>query len=206
MYNGIEFATMKMTVANFRGLEVMMIGPKVIADLITLVRGSMGVFLAWLGYIHGSDSLPQAILVMMLCWTGDMLDGGIARMNKPPRHNWLGDNDLYIDVFVSLGLGAYLVGAGFVAWQFACVYLVIWGLLIWRFGPDHNLLMLVQAFIYGYFIWVALTVVPETGRWLLAWVVLATILNVRRFITRIVPEFVQGMKEVWQNRNTTGHP
>lgn len=128
-----------------------MISPKVIADLITLVRGFMGVFLAWLGFSYGRESLPEAILVMVLCWTGDMLDGGIARLNKPPRRNWLGDNDLNIDVFVSLCLGAYLVGAGFFSWQIACLYLVMGGILIWRFGPDHNLLMLVQAFIYGYF-------------------------------------------------------
>jgi hypothetical protein len=183
-----------------------MINPKSIADFITLVRGLMGVFLAWLGISYGSSSLPQAILVMMLCWTGDMLDGGIARLNKPPRHNWLGDNDLYVDVFVSLGLGAYLVGAGFVAWQFACLYLVVWGLLLWRFGPDHNLLMLVQAFIYGYFIWVAITVVPQTGRWLVAWILFAMIINWRRFATRVVPEFIQGMKEVWKDRNSPNQP
>ena len=61
-----------------------MISPKLIADLITLVRGVMGVFLAWLGFSYGRESLPEAILVMVLCWTGDMLDGGIARLNKPP--------------------------------------------------------------------------------------------------------------------------
>ena len=183
-----------------------MISPKGIADFITLVRCLMGVFLAWLGFNYGSTSLPQAILVMMLCWTGDMLDGKIAPLNKPPRHNWLGDNDLYIDVFVSLGLGAYLVGAGFVSWQFACLYLVGWGLLIWRFGPDHNLLMLVQAFIYGYFVWVAISVVPQTGRWLVAWILFAVMVNWRRFATRVVPEFIRGMKEVWQDRNTPNPP
>jgi hypothetical protein len=183
-----------------------MIDPKGIADFITLVRGLLGMFLAWLGFTYGSDSLPEAILVMMLCWTGDMLDGGLARMNQPPRHNWLGDNDLYVDVFVSLGLGAYLTGAGFIPWTIACLYLVVWGLLIWRFGPDKNLLMLVQAFIYGYFIWVALKISPQTGRWLVAWILFAMILNWRRFATCVVPEFIQGMKEVWQNRDIPHRP
>lgn len=177
-----------------------MISPKGIADLITFVRGIMGVFLAWLGFIHGIGSLPQAVLVMLLCWTGDILDGGIARLNRPPRHSWLGDHDLYVDLFVALGLGAYLVGAGFFEWYIACLYLIVWGLLVWRFGPDRNLLMLVQAFIYFYFIWVALRVAPQAGRWLIAWLLVVIILNWHRVSTQVVPNFIHGMKSVWRDR------
>lgn len=177
-----------------------MMGPKLVADLITLVRGLMGVFLAWLGFIHGAQTLPQAIIVMLLCWTGDIFDGGIARLNRPPRHSWLGDHDLYVDLFVSLGLGAYLVGAGFINAYIACIYLAFWALLVWRFGPDKNLLMLVQAFIYATFIWVSLRYAPQTGRWIVAWLAMVVILNWRRFSTRVVPEFIQGMKSVWRGR------
>jgi hypothetical protein len=187
-------------------VEALMVDPKGIADFITLVRGLLGIFLAWLGFIQGPDSMPQAILVMLLCWTGDLLDGGIARLNRPPRHSWLGDHDLQVDLFVSLGLGAYLVGAGFVEWYIACIYLIMWGFLIWRFGPDQNLLMLVQAFIYFYFIWVALKISPQAGRWLVAWILVVTILNWRRFSTQVVPGFIRGMKSVWRDHSTPNHP
>jgi hypothetical protein len=179
-----------------------MFGPKDIADVLTLIRGLLGIFLAWLGFMHGADSLPQAVLVMLLCWTGDLLDGGIARLSRPPRHSWLGDHDLQVDVLVSLGLGAYLVGAGFVEWYIAVIYLVVWGLLIWRFGPDENLLMLVQAFIYFCFIWVALRDNPQVGRWLIAWILAVTLLNWRRFLTRVVPGFINGMRAIWRNNST----
>jgi len=182
-----------------------MFSPKGIADFITLIRGVLGFFLAWLGFIHGADSLPQAILVMLLCWTGDLLDGGIARLNRPLRNSWLGDHDLQVDVIVSLGLGAYLVGAGFVAWYIAIIYLIVWGLCVWRFGSDRNLLMLLQAFIYFYFIWVALKVNPQAGRWLVAWILAVTLLNWRRFSTQVVPGFIRGMKSIWRNHNTLTH-
>lgn len=180
-----------------------MLNPKRIADLITFVRGLMAFLLAWLGFIRGADALPLAIIVMLFCWTGDLLDGGIARLNRPPQRSWLGDHDLYIDLFVSLGLGFYLVGAGFLSWYLACAYLIIWGLLVWRFGPDRNLLMLVQAFIYGYFIWIALRLSPQTGRWLVVWVLAVTTLNWRRFSYRVVPEFIHGIKSIWRNTVTS---
>jgi hypothetical protein len=62
--------------------------------------------------------------------------------------------------------------------------------------------MLVQAFIYLYFIWVALKVYPLTGRWLVAWILTVTILNWRRFSKRVVPDFIQGMKSIWRNFST----
>jgi hypothetical protein len=179
-----------------------MLNPKGIADFITLVRGLLGLFLAWLGFIYGADSMPQAILVMLLCWTGDLFDGRIARLNHPLRHSWLGDHDLQVDLIVSLGLGAYLVGSGFVDWYIAIIYLIGWGLLVWRFGPDRNLLMLIQAFIYFYFIWVSLKVTPQAGRWLVGWILAVTLLNWRIFSTQVVPGFIHGMKSIWRNDNT----
>ncbi len=183
-----------------------MLNPKGIADLITLIRVLMGVFLAWLGFNRGPESLPQAIVVMTLCWAGDFLDGKIARLSQPPRHSWIGDNDLFWDVFVSLGLGVYLVGAGFIEWYVACIYLVIWGVLLLRFGLDGNLLMLVQAFIYFCFVWVALSVAPQFGRWMVALLFLITIINWRRFSTQVVPKFIHGMKEVWRSHNPPDNP
>jgi hypothetical protein len=179
-----------------------MISPKGIADLITLIRALLGIFLVWLGFMYGSESLPQAVLVMLLCWTGDLFDGGIARLNRPFRRSWLGDHDLEVDIFVSLGLGLYLVGAGFIPWTIALAYVMVWAIIIWWFGADKNLLMLVQAFIYLDFIWTAVTINPQTGVWLVVWILVITILNWRRFSTRVVPEFIQGMRSVWHGHKS----
>jgi hypothetical protein len=179
-----------------------MVSPKGIADLITLIRGLMAFLLAWLGFTRGSDSLHLAVILMLICWTGDLVDGGIARLNRPPRKTWLGDHDLYVDLIVSLGLGAYLVGAGFLTWMIGCAYLIAWAILLWRFGPDRSLLMLFQAFIYGFFIWVALREDPQTGRWLVAWILAVTALSWRRFSNQVVPGFIQDMKSIWHKNST----
>jgi hypothetical protein len=69
--------------------------------------------------------------------------------------------------------------------------------MLWRFGLDKNLLMLIQAPIYLDFILIALRLVPESGNWLVIWVLVATAINWRRFTREIVPKFVDGMKSLW---------
>jgi hypothetical protein len=175
-----------------------MLDAKLIADLITIARGFLGVMMVWLGLTQGRDALPGVVLLMLLDWTGDFVDGGIARRSHRPRHTWIGDSDLYIDLLVSVGLGIYLVAAGFVGFPFSLFYIFFWILLLWRFGLDRNLLMLIQAPIYLWLILTALRLIPETGLWLVLWVLAATFLNWRRFSRQIVPQFVGGMLSLWR--------
>jgi hypothetical protein len=79
-------------------------------------------------------------------------------------------------------------------------YLLGWVLILWRFGPDRNLLMLMQAPIYLWFIVTALRLVPNLGRWLIVWVLAATAINWRRFSRDIVPKFIEGMRSIWNGR------
>jgi hypothetical protein len=58
--------------------------------------------------------------------------------------------------------------------------------------------MLIQAPIYLWLILTALRLIPETGLWLVLWVLAATFLNWRRFSRQIVPQFVSGMLSLWR--------
>ena len=141
--------------------EVHMWDAKAVADLITATRGLLGFVIIWLGIMQGEKALPAVVILMLLDWTGDFVDGRIARRSRHPRHTWIGDSDLYIDLFVSLCLAIYLLAAGFVSLGFVGVYLSAWALVLWHFGLDRNLLMLLQAPIYLYFIVVALQALPD---------------------------------------------
>jgi len=174
-----------------------MLDAKMVADLITATRGLLGFVMIWLGLTQGEQALPAVTLLMLLDWTGDFVDGGIAHRSRRPRRTRIGDSDIYVDLFVSLCLGIYLLGAGFVGLTFGFWYLVGWMLLLWRFGLDRNLLMLIQAPIYLYFILTALRLFPESGNWLVYWVLIATAINWRRFSHEIVPKFIGGMRSFW---------
>jgi hypothetical protein len=137
---------------------------------------------------------------MLLDWTGDFVDGGIARRSRSPRRTWIGDSDIYVDLFISICLGIYLIAAGFVGRAFGFGYLLVWVLILWRFGLDRNLLMLMQAPIYLWFMVTALRLVPNLGKWLIVWVLAATAINWRRFSREIVPKFIEGMRSIWNGR------
>ncbi len=179
-----------------------MLDAKMVADLITATRGLLGLVMVWMGLMQGENALSTVVLFMLLCWTGDFVDGRIARLNRRPRRTWIGDNDLYVDLFVSICLGIYMIGAGFVGITVGVWYILGWMLALWRFGPDRNLLMLMQAPVYFWFIVTALRLVPESGYWLVVWVLAATAINWRQFTQDIVPNFIQGMTSMWRNRHS----
>jgi hypothetical protein len=132
----------------------------------------------------------------------DFVDGSIARRSRHPRRTLIGDSDIYVDLFISVCLGLYLIG-GFVGRALGLGYLVGWTLVLWRFGLDRNLLMLMQAPIYLWFMLTAWRLVPDLGKWLVVWVLAAIAINWRRFSREIVPKFVDGMRGIWHGRDTS---
>ena len=177
-----------------------MLDAKMVADLITASRGLLGLLIVWLGLTQGIQALPIVIVLMLLDWTGDFIDGGIAHRSRHTRRTRIGDSDLYVDLFVSLCLAVYLLQSGFVSFGVVSMYLFGWALLLWRFGLDRNLLMLLQAPIYLYFILIALRMIPDSGAWLVAWVLVALAINWRRFSREIVPKFIDGMRSLFHGR------
>jgi len=180
-----------------------MVDAKLFADVVTVTRALVAVAIAWMGFAYGPAAVPVAIVLMIACWLGDFLDGRIARLTQPPRHNWIGDSDIFFDTFVSLCLGAFLIGAGYVTWVIAFWYLVVWLIIFWRFGSDRNLLMLIQTFIYFWFVWVALRDAPDYGLWIVVEIGLLMAINWRGFTRKIVPTFINGMKSL---RGGNGSP
>ena len=179
-----------------------MLDAKWIADFITAARGILGLFLIWLGLTQGAQALPIVVVLMLLDWTGDFIDGTIAKRSRHPRRTRIGDADLYVDLSVSIGLGIYLLAAGYVSALTGFLYLIGWLIILYRFGLDRNLLMLAQAPIYLWLILVTLQVIPERGYWMVAWVLTATAINWRRFSKDIVPKFISGVTSMWRNRHS----
>jgi len=177
-----------------------MLVAKQFADLITLMRIAIAFILPWLGRAYGAAGLPVAVWLMVADWTGDFLDGAIARRSRVHYHTWVGDHDLEVDMAVAGGLLAYLVLAGLVDVRLAGLYLVLCALAFWRWGVPKALGMLAQAPIYAWFIRVALRDAPATGPWLIAWILAAIVVTWPRFPREVVPGFLAGMRRVGKYR------
>ena len=181
-----------------------MLTAKSVADFITLFRAILGLSLVWLGLTEGAQGMQKAVLIMITNWTCDTIDGKIARRSKHYYHTWIGDHDLEIDMAVSCGLLVYLVTSGFISVWIASFYVLLWAYIFWRWRNVKVLGMLSQAPIYGFFIWIAFTKLPNVGVWILVWIVIAIIITWPQFPQQVVPDFINGMREFIINRREVG--
>ena len=173
----------------------MLVG-KQVADLITTSRALFAFWLPWLGLAQGESCLTTVVWMLILNWTGDALDGALARRSSRKYHTWIGDHDLEVDILVSFGLLLYMLGAGFVDLRIIGLYALVCLLIAWQWGFHRSLGMLFQAPVYGWFIWIALQKIPPVGVWLILWILAVMIITWPRFPNEIVPGFLTGMKEV----------
>ncbi len=168
---------------------------KQLADLITIARGFLLVVFPWLGLTQGNASLPWAAVLLTADWTGDVLDGALAKRSRVHVQTWIGSHDLEVDIAVSLGLLVYMIFTGFVSLTVALIYLLLWGAYFLRSGIPRSLGMLFQAPIYGWFIYTAIVHATSAGLLLCAWVLAATIVTWPRFPQEVVPGFLHGMRD-----------
>lgn len=180
-----------------------MLVAKQVADLITFARGLLGFWLAWLGFTQGDQALVLAVWIMIADWTGDSIDGALARRSSIRYQTWIGDHDLEVDITVSAGLLIYLLGAGFLEWHWAVIYLLIWAVVFWRWGFYRSLGMLIQAPIYLYFVVIALREPPHTGIWIIIWVAAFMIITWPKFPKEIIPGFLGGLKVISEDEKNS---
>lgn len=167
---------------------------KQVADLLTFTRGLLLIIFPWLAMTGGQESLSLAVMLLIADWTGDILDGALARRSRIRYESWIGDHDLEIDMAVALGLLIYTMAAGYVQMTVGLIYILIWAMYFWRAGIPRQMGMLFQAPIYGWFIYVSLIYAPSAGLWLVTWILAAVILTWPRFPREVVPGFLSGMK------------
>jgi phosphatidylserine synthase len=177
-----------------------MIAAKQVADILTWARTLLAVALPVLGITQGAKSLQLAVILLIANWTADSLDGVLARRSSVQYHTWIGDHDLEIDMLISVGALAYLVTAGFLSWQAAAVYVLVWLLIFWRFGIPHVVGVLFQIPIYLYFIGKATIEIPQVAIWIVVWIVAAIIVTWPKFPKVILPEFFGDVRDLFSGK------
>jgi hypothetical protein len=167
---------------------------KQVADLLTFTRGLLLFILPWLALTSGQESLSLAAILLIANWTGDILDGALARRSSKRYNTWIGDHDLEIDMAVSLGLLVYMLVTGYIPLPIGVVYILIWTIYLWRKGIPRTMGMLFQAPIYAWFIYTSLRYTPSTGLWVIAWLLAVVVITWPRFPREVIPGFLSGMK------------
>lgn len=168
---------------------------KQVADLITIARGFLVVIFPWLAVTQGRASVPWAAVLLAADWTGDVLDGALAKRSRVKYQTWVGAHDLEIDMAVSFGLLIYLILTGLVSLTVAVIYLLLWGAFVLRSGLPRSMGMLFQAPIYGWFVYITLIHANSAGLMLVAWVLAAVVITWPRFPREVIPGFLHGMAD-----------
>jgi cardiolipin synthase len=172
-----------------------MVSIKTVADLLTALRFGLAWLILWLGISVGADALPAVMMVLILAWITDLLDGPLARRDPSGRTTWIGDRDLETDISVSIGVLAYLTLAHYVAPSITIGYGLICAALLVRFR-SRELGMVVQAPAYAGIIYVALHDAQVYGWLAVGYVLLVIVATWPRFPRVVVPQFLDGMRNL----------
>jgi len=161
-----------------------------VPDLLTASRAVIGLAIAALGFV-GPSALEAVVLLTLLGWTTDILDGRLARrLHKAPT--WIGDREFVFDmVMVFAGL-CYLVMSGLIPLAPAASYVAIAAVCIAYFR-SKSVTMSFAFPVVALPLVVAYFEAPRAAWMFVIWILLALAFDWRRF-KGVVTEFIQNAK------------
>lgn len=163
-------------------------------DLLTLSRGFVAAAIFSLGFV-GSRALEAVILLTLLGWTTDILDGRLARKHhKPPT--WIGEREFTFDMMIVFAGLCYLVMSGLIHFIPALIYVMVAAACIAYFRSKMITMSFATPLIALPLI-VASVEAPQAALWYLIWIVGALALDWSRF-KDIVREFIENAKKLTQ--------
>lgn len=167
---------------------------KPIADLLTLARFVLGLAIAVVGYFQGSAGLQLVVLLVLVSWLTDILDGKLARRDPETRPTWLGDHEAEADLSTSMGIAVYLLFSGYIPiWAGVITIFVLPA--VWLLH-SHQLAWPLYALPY-----VGLLIIAYETRPFLAWsiviyLVITFIIQYPRLFGEHLPEFFESLRSI----------
>jgi len=177
-----------------------MLSAKTLADILTAGRAFLGLMMVYEGIIYKTDGLAIAAMTLLTAWITDILDGPIARRDTRGLTSWIGEHDLEADLVVALGVWLFLGISGFVSPFWFVIYLIV---AILFSSITHSIYVgwLVQVVPYASMIMLSLLFARSYGIVLVTYLLLILVVTWPRFIHHKVPDFINGMKDVFKDIN-----
>ena len=133
---------------------------KMIADVLTLTRLSIALLIILVGISWGHKGLSTALLLLLLGWMTDTVDGQLARKDTESKDSWIGDNDLIVDVLLALSIMIFFSIGGIIPLWIA-VFCLIYLIMITLVLRSWTLYVIFIGFSYGTSILVSLLYSPR---------------------------------------------
>jgi len=177
---------------------------KPLADVLTFARVMLAVYIAALGWAEGRSALAIVVLVVVLSWLTDLLDGPLARHDRTAPTTWVGVHDAEVDLSTSLGLTVYLVLSGYLpAWLGATLALTT--LLLWPFRA-HEFAWLTYVAPYVLVLWAAFEEAPAFGWLAVAFLAMNLLLQWRRLVYDSLPRLFGAIASLYESQRCAHKP
>ncbi|MCD6291667.1 MAG: CDP-alcohol phosphatidyltransferase family protein [Anaerolineae bacterium] len=171
-----------------------------IADLLTFSRVIISIWLIWLGVTQGTRALPQAVIITLLAWVGDSLDGWLARHARRPTR--LGKYDFPIDVLLTWSTLTYVTLCGFLPMWLTALYTLLAGITVAALQRKAIMVLFMRPIDLTCGM-VVLTEVPGV-RWVVAVTLAGLAVAQRRRLRDRIPRWVREMKETLSSLQQRG--
>jgi hypothetical protein len=172
---------------------------KPLADLLTASRVLMAIQLILLGLTRSSDGLHLAVLLVLISWLTDLLDGRLARRDPNFKPTWIGDHDAEVDLVTSVGVAAYLVFSGYLATWLGLV-IVVFLLVLWILH-SRQLAWPIYALPYVLLLITAFQDAPLLAWVMVGYLLVTSIIQMPRLSHEHLPEFFQALDSLRKRRN-----
>lgn len=116
----------------------------VVCDVLTVSRVVVGLTLIVLGVWLKTEGLRLVLLLLILGWTTDILDGRLAR-RIGKAENFIGRNEIKFDSFMLVSAVIYLGEAGFINRGLSLLWALVLICLILSPKFAYSLLLVVEA-------------------------------------------------------------
>ena len=161
-------------------------------------RGLIAAAILALGFVERLDllarsALPTVLLLTMLGWTTDILDGRLARKYKQAP-TWVGEKEFAFDMVMVFSGLCYLVLSGFIPFVPAIIYVAVAAAFIAYFRSK----MITMSFatpVVALPLIVAYFEAPHALVWYIVWIGGALLFDWRRF-SGVVREFIHNAKNL----------
>ncbi len=155
-----------------------------LADALTIVRVSIGLLILYAGWRFGADAFPHVVVLVVLGWISDGLDGPLARRGQKYARTRLGRYDFLVDVFLTWATFAYLTLAGYIPWLLALLYTLVALVVVAYFQRKSVVIVFMRPIDLTSGL-IALRYAPEVTLLFLAWLVGLGLIHWRRTKTRV---------------------
>lgn len=153
---------------------------KKVADVLTASRFAAALTLIGIGLAWGARALIPAVILSLVAWSTDSIDGALARKDPNWHPTWIGEQDVLFDAALALGILAYFVLSGLFPARIALLWLGAWGVLF-LLTRARAVLLLALGGMDGMVLWSTFRANRDLGWIVVGWMVIVAFLDRRRF-------------------------